>query len=52
LIQSKTVEWAITEDWTDQHIELSQPEQGSQWLDVYSWVGTWVGRKPSTHGHE
>jgi hypothetical protein len=49
LIQSKTVEWAITEDWTDQHIELSQPEQGSQWLDVYSWVGTWVGRKPSTH---
>jgi hypothetical protein len=30
LIQSKTVEWAITEDWTDQHIELSQPEQGSQ----------------------
>jgi hypothetical protein len=26
LIQSKTIEWAITEDWTDQHIELSQPE--------------------------
>jgi hypothetical protein len=26
LIQSKTIEWAITDDWTDQHIELSQPE--------------------------
>jgi hypothetical protein len=26
LIQSKTIEWATTEDWTDQHIELSQDE--------------------------
>jgi hypothetical protein len=26
LIQSKSTEWAITDDWTDQHIELSQPE--------------------------
>jgi len=26
LIQSKTIQWATTEDWTDQHIELSQPE--------------------------
>jgi len=26
LIQSKTIEWAITDDWTDQHIKLSQPE--------------------------
>ena len=24
LIHSKTIEWAITDDWTDQHIELSQ----------------------------
>jgi hypothetical protein len=26
LIESKTIEWATTEDWTDQHIELSQYE--------------------------
>ncbi len=26
MIQSKTIEWAITDDWTDQHLELSQPE--------------------------
>ena len=26
--------------------------QGRSWLDVYSLVGRWVGRKPSTHTHE
>jgi hypothetical protein len=26
LIQSKTIQWATTEDWTNQHIQLSQQE--------------------------
>ncbi len=26
LIESKTIDWATTEDWTNQHIELSQHE--------------------------
>ena len=26
MIESKTIEWVTTEDWTNQHIELSQRE--------------------------
>ncbi len=31
---------------------MSSTIQPKTWLDVYSWVGRWVGRKPSTHTHD